>query len=528
MLGFGAISASAISALPSQRSRIECTTSVLADIVFRVRAASREFATEPTDTPSSAPFYGTLTKPLRFTRSLLAGDRVAGGLSSGWGEVEISNPAGEYDALIEGYSISHRRVLVKALDAAAPVYANAFVIFDGVAEDWFVDRNVLRVMLADYGHELDIPLQRTVIDGTNSDNDNAKGKRVPVCYGQPLNVTPILVYVSGLIYWVHDTVGSGVALSGINVYDKGVNLTAGTNYATLALLQASTPAAGYYNTCLATGHFKLGGSPDGQITCDVVTDTLSLVQVVKKMTTLVLTYPDDYDTTNFATEPSWSVYVDYFLGADDSKKTITEAVADLMRGVGGWGGFRRDGLYEIGQFAITSSSEVPAGRYGDSEIIDIDRVPLPAAVRPPPNAWKVAAYRNWTVMNPGDLAGSVTDAGVSQLGQPYQVGANSAGMATFSATLAGSYPNAPVPPIVEAYFNATSDAADEADRLLVLYGSSFGLYRVTLKAIGFRHDLGQQIHVTTDRFDLADGRYMRIAEIEEDAENNRTTITAFG
>jgi hypothetical protein len=59
----------------------------------------------------------------------------------------------------------------------------------------------------------------------------------------------------------------GCSSTGITVYDSGVPLTKGTDYADETDLQTNAPASGYFRVLPANGYIRLGSSPAGQVTC---------------------------------------------------------------------------------------------------------------------------------------------------------------------------------------------------------------------------------------------------------------------
>jgi hypothetical protein len=75
------------------------------------------------------------------------------------------------------------------------------------------------------------------------------GKVKPVVLGAVFNVPAVLVNTSKLTYQVND----GPLASVGAVYDSGLALTFGADFATKELMQAAAPSAGTYNTCLAEG-----------------------------------------------------------------------------------------------------------------------------------------------------------------------------------------------------------------------------------------------------------------------------------
>lgn len=89
-----------------------------------------------------------------------------------------------------------------------------------------------------------------------------KGAVKPRCYGGVLNQTTKLVNTSLLIHQASARTSTVIAA----VYDRGVALTQGADYANIAAMEATAPAAGQYRRY--QGYFRLGSAPAGTITAD--------------------------------------------------------------------------------------------------------------------------------------------------------------------------------------------------------------------------------------------------------------------
>src|SRR5574340_223539 len=115
--------------------------------------------------------------------------------------------------------------------------------------------------------ELNTPIQTTKYAGTNSLPDglegvsDIQGKSKPLLFGQCKNITPVLVNTSRLIYQVND---GAIITTNAAVYDNGVALTKGADYASQADMETNAPAAGAFRLWLAGGYFRLGSTPAGQ------------------------------------------------------------------------------------------------------------------------------------------------------------------------------------------------------------------------------------------------------------------------
>lgn len=509
------------------------TAALTAKALFQIFAATKEFITRPTDVLVNTPFLGTLQKALRFDRSIVGG-RGIGEITAGWGELELINAEGDYDYLIERYAIDGRRIVVK-VGADGAAYNSFRTLFDGTAESWAVEEDVLRIALRDNTYKLEVPAQANLYGGTGGldGTEELKGRRKPRAFGPCQNVSPPAVIPAELVYQANDGPVQAIAA----VYDRGVALASVGDFASGAALRAATtgafgsPAAidaGQYGTCLAEGLFRLGGSPQGAVTCDLQGDTAGGVYVattsdiVRRLVTGTagLTDPAEISGPSFeALNADQPAEVGYWLeGSQDV--TVAQVVAELMAGVGGWGGFRRNGRFEVQVFKFPTG--IPTGRYDRIDIIEIRREALPGDLSPPPWRWRVAWGRNWTVQTDVDGLSGITAARVAFLKEQSRLAEAS------SATIRADRPLAKdIDPLV-SYFSQEGPALTEAQRLLSLYARSSALYRITMKAQAFVHDIGDVISVTYPRWDLGAGRLLRIVAISEDTDENSVEIVGFG
>ena len=509
-------------ALKAGAAVLQGTASLIANAEFRIFAATREFITRPRDAVTNQPFYGTLQKALRFERSII-GSTGLGELTSGVGEMDLINAAGEYDYLIQDYAIDGRRIVVKIGEVASGYDAFA-TIFDGTATGWSVEEDVLRITLRDYGYRLEVPAQANTYGGTGGVDGGAdlKGKRKPRALGACAVVSPPLLDAATLLYQVND----GSVRDIPAVYSRAVALGRDADYATPAALMAATIPSGRYATCLAAGLFRVNFVLDGLITADVQGDATggayaaTTTDIVRRLVAMATTIrdPDDlFLPAVNAVAHAQPATVCQWLGPDD-ELTVADVLGRLMGAIGGWAGFRRNGKFELG---IVRAPTAPPEAYFDAvDIIEIDRAPLPSGIDPPPYRFRVAYERVWSEQT--DFAGSVSSDRRSYLGQAVRL-AEAA-----DATIRADHPLAQDPAQVESYFTAQADAQAEANRLLALYGTPRALYRIVLKAQPFAIELGRVIHVTYDRWDLGAGKLLLVVALSEDSEENSVEIQAFG
>lgn len=511
------------------------TARLFADTDFRIYAATREFITRPTDIPADTPFWGTMQKALRLDRSIISGSGF-GAVTSGWGEMELINLEGDYDHLIAEYAVDGRAVTVKVGEDGA-AYDSFVTLYEGTAAGWHVEEDVLRLKIRDNAYLIEKPACASIYAGTGGLEglDELKGKRKPRAFGELLNVAPpaIGMVPAQLVYQVND----GPVQAVLAVYDRGVALVSAGDYASsAALLSAATGAAGSgaaieageYATCLAAGIFKLGGAPVGQITCDLQGDKRGGVYVnqtapiVRRLLETVQNAQPGPNEPSFVSVGELApASVGFWLGLDEQASTA-DVIAELMSGIGGWGGFRRNGTFEIG--LIRGPAATPMAIYDRVDIVEIAREPLPDAYDPPAQRYRAVWGRNWTVQNDVDGQNIPADR-VAFLSEAYRVAATSDAAAAMIRT---SHPRAQDPAPIESYYHLQADAQAHADRSLDLFSATRSLYRIVVKAHPFVHEIGETIRVIYPRWDLHAGRNLVIVALTEDTDENKVELRAFG
>ncbi|MBR0855493.1 hypothetical protein [Bradyrhizobium liaoningense] len=509
------------------RAYFDMTMDLSADLTLKVYVTTAAgYATEPTDTPPNQPFRGTL-QSFSFTRSIMQGD--IGRFTTGTGNLKISNADAEYDFLQLSYAIDGRPITIRLGRADQP-YAETYPLAKLTASGWNVDTDSVSIDLQDYSYKLEVPMQPNTYGGTGGvdGGSDLAGKRKPLVFGNALNITPVLLVPNLLIYQAHDGVMQSIDV----VYDRGVALTGAGDVANYAALAAASVASGQFKTCLAAGLLKLGSSPSGTVTADVKGDatdgylvkTADIVRWALRHRT-VLSDPADLFTASFdAANAAQPAPIDYFIGPDDNL-TVAAFIDNVMGGIGGWGGHRLDGTFEVRIFQAPSDSPVDSFTRADMVGGDIKKEPLPDSYRPPRWRWRVPYQRCWTVQT--DLAGAVTAARKAFVAEPYRLAEAT------SSTIQLDHPFAQDRDPVQSYFSNASDAAAEANRLINLFKTTRAIYRMPLPRRALRRNMGDVISVTHPRFDLRAGRLMVVVEWDAkvDFENgsiDSVEIAAYG
>lgn len=488
------------------RAYFDMTMDLSADLTLKIYVTTAAgYATEPSDTPANQPFRGVL-QSFSFSRSIMQND--IGQFTTGTGNLIISNADAEYDFLPQTYAIDGRPITIR-IGRADQAYAAAFQMARLTASGWNINTDQISIDLEDFSYKLEVPIQPNTYGGTGGvdGGTDLAGKRKPLVFGNALNLSPVLLVPNLLIYQAHD----GAMQSIDTVYDRGIALTGAGDVADYATLAAASVTSGQFKTCLAAGLFKLGSSPSGTVTADVkgdatdgyLTRTADIVRWALRHRTVLADPADLYVSSFDAVNAAQPAPIDYFIGPDDNL-TVAGFIQNIMNGIGGWGGHRLDGTFEVRIFSAPSG--VPVASFARADMVggDIKREPLPDSYRPPRWRWRVPYQRCWTVQT--DLAGAVSAARKAFVAEPYRLAEATSG------TIQLDHPFAQDRDPVQSYFSNQADAATEAARLIDLFKTTRAIYRMPLPRRALRREMGDVIHVTHPRFDLAFGRLMTIVE----------------
>ncbi len=349
------------------------------------------------------------------------------------------------------------------------------------------------------GNQVSIKLRSDLEAGTT-----LEGRPKPLCFGRCLNVSPVQVNPSLLIYQVHD--GPIQAIEA--VYNRGVVL-----------------ATAQYTVDLLRGTFTLLQAPGegGVITADVRGDSLGMYGYLSSIAAIVQRVVATYgplaaaevDLTSLtnlhnANPAVAGIYV-------TEQTTILQVLDELVNSIGAFYGFNRAGLFVAGLFTAPNGSAPVAATFNSSEILEIEALPTEL----PPWRQRVGYERNWTVQSGDTLAGSVSESRKTYLAEEQRLAVAS------DETIKTKFLLAPDPEPWPTLLLDQAAALSEANRLLVLYGQRREMYRVTVKTQPYKLELGDQVSVTYDRFGLA-ARLFRVVGLEERAEVNRVTMELWG
>lgn len=349
------------------------------------------------------------------------------------------------------------------------------------------------------GNQLSIRL-RSHLEGGPS----LEGRPKPLCFGQCLNVTPVQVSPSLLIYQVHD--GPIHAIDA--VYNRGVAL-----------------ATSQYTVDLLHGTFTLLQAPGegGAITADVRGDILGAYGYLSAVSAIILRVVTTYGPLVEADLEYSSFPALYYANPAvaglyvTEQSTILQVLDELVNSIGAFYGFNRNGLLGVGLFTAPSASAPVAASFGPAEILEIEALPTEL----PTWRQRVGYEKNWTVQSSDSLAGAVTEERKAFLAEEHRLA-----VAT-DETIRQAWLLATDPEPVPSLLLLKTAAEAEAARLLDLYGERREMYRVTVKTQPYNLELGDQVALDYTRFGLA-ARLFRVVGLEERADINRVTMELWG
>ncbi len=491
--------------------------------------ATQGFVTKPADTPASTYYDGRILQPANVQRFIFEGSATYGSSKVGYGEAVLVNVDGELDYLID-YGFDGRVIVITLgtiheRDAGVPVWTT---VITGTMEqpEFSWDRVTIRVR--DRQFELELPIQRAKYAGNNALPNglegvtDLKGKPKPILYGYGYVLPVPLVNTAKSVYQI----SNGAINSITAVYDKGAALTPGTNYATSALLLASVPAVGGYNTCLAEGLFMLGSGATGLITCDAIEGVnaaaRTTAQILKAMLLSAGIASGDITSADVtALDTANSAEVGYWSGYDQEVSFLT-AMDEVANGIGAWYGVNRLGKFRMGQIIVPTGTAVTT--LTTLEILKIDRVAATDEGRGVPAFRVNFGYKKYYAKQETDIAGAVTQAVRAQLREEYRRVAD-----TDSAVLT-THLLAPEMSFQSLLVDATA-AATECTRRLTQYKTRRDRIeaRVALDAdLAASLDLGAIVTVQVPRFGFTAGKKFLVIGLRTDLLGGKLDLTLWG
>lgn len=498
--------------------------------VVAVYCASQGFVSKPTDIPANIYYDGRIQQPANVKRAVFSGSKTSGATTIGYGELVMVNNDGELDYLLD-YGFDGRAIVIELgivtpSDGGVPTWTTVLV---GTMEQAEFSWDKVTIRVRDRQQDLSKPIQLTKYAGTNAlpaglegVAGDLQGKPKPRLYGTAYNISAPCVNTAKLVYQVNDGAINAVPA----VYDRGVALTVGANYATSALMLAATPAAGTYITCLAEGLFRLGSSPVGLITCDPVEGATaaarSTAQIMLRMLLDAGISSGDISAADVAALDAKNNAEIGYWASQQSEQTFIAALDACAGSIGAWYGIDRTGIFRMGRIEAPTGTSVAT--LTPLEIIKIDRVASQDPGRGIP-AFKInLGYKRFYTVQGTDLAGGVTDARRSELSEEYR-----------RVTSTDSNVKTPHLMATELTFDTllihAAAAQTESDRRLALYKVRRDPLecRVALdSALAAAIDLGAIVTVQVPRFGYAAGKKFNVIGVRTDLRGGMLDLTLWG
>jgi hypothetical protein len=264
----------------------------------------------PAYTAMPDPAYPYLSKNFLFKSNLFKNGSVFGSADIGIGDIEADNTDGFFDQF-RFFGFDGRRIKIWWIESPAELLSNDNIIFSGTQDYPEITEKRATFHVKNKIKELDVQAQTKffkgglpdalyagvgpgdpILDPTGGVNDppawgsdyvnrldgeeNLYGTTKPIVFGRCMSFPLTLVNSSKGIYACNYTTnGDRKPINNVRrLTDQGVTIVYGRDYLTSDLLLAATTAAGFFDTCISEGLFKLGSKALGDVIADI--DTLPI------------------------------------------------------------------------------------------------------------------------------------------------------------------------------------------------------------------------------------------------------------
>lgn len=375
------------------------------------------------------------------------------------------------------------------------------------------------ITLADPAEKIRQNVQPMLYGGTGQLDGDAslKGRPKPLAYGYVRNIRPVFIDHTGLVFQCH----SASIQSILDVFDQAVALTNAGDITTLSLadVYAWTPVPGQYVTDLAQGLFRLGASPVGQITADIlghngggyVSSSAQIINTILQQQGGLT--PQDIDGAAFnayqaALPGTVGIYIDI-------PRQISSVVTALA--VGAVWGYTPLGLVTIQQLDRT---QAPIGTITEEALVDPDRISrLPTPV--PPWRLSLGYRRSWAVQSEEQVAAAATDARKEFVAVEQRLASVQDQDIRTIRLLSRDIAH-------DSLLDDEADAQAETERQHRFLKEGQSLWRTTARGTAImllKPKFGDVVTLQHSRFGLQNGRRMVIAGIEFSGQVSPTVIT---
>jgi hypothetical protein len=488
-------------------------------------ASDAPFITSPTDTPANTAFINSIMEPGSLGVHVYSDGRTGGASKLESGDLVLANANGQYDDWI-GYSFDGRQIIIRSGPTGA-AYPSGFVtLFNGTMDGVEASWDKITIRLRDKQFVFERPLLTTKYAGSNVLPDGLEGtatdikdKVKPRVYGRVFSVTPAFINTSKLTYQVNDGVVSAISA----VYDRGGALAVGADFANSTLLQAATPAASSFITCLSEGMFRLGSTPSGQITADVTQGATAaartVAQVVKSIALAAGLPVGEISAADVtALDTLNSAVIGLYV---DSENTFQDCIDQVLGSIGGWCGFDGVGVLRMG--VLTAPTGTPVKTLYEYDIHEGVERRAPRDNGIPVYRVTINHTKIYTVQN-NDIAGVVPPATRAYLEKEYRSSKAEDTAVKTQWLLAAEFQQ-------DTLLTTAADAATEAARQLGLYKVGRSIYDIPVQSEVFTASglkFMDLISLEVNRFGMSSGKLFRLIGYNYDLASNKIIIQLWG
>lgn len=480
------------------------------------RWSTHGFHTTGADFPAHVAYDQRILSAPVLTRVAFSNARVTGGLSVGGGQLELANLDQALAELLD-LGMDGRELVMRVGPKGAAFPSGFTTVWTGTVEQPEVSVTNAILRMRDKLAFLQQPLQPTKYAGSNvlpagveGVADDIKGQPKPDVWGRAYHVPLAMVNTAKLILQAH----SGPIQAVDAVYDQGSPLTFGTNRANVAAMEATAPAAGAYDTCLAAGLIRVNAR-SGRLTATIQGDNAggyvsrpgAIIRRILETRCGISTA--QLDTASFAALDAAANYeLGLWVGAEVSRLAVIDRV---LASVGAWLAPDRTGLWKVQQLIAPAGTAVLT--LDEALILGIQSLATRDPDRGVPVGRVELKYRPyWAAYQLTDLAVGLTDAVKNEFTQHWRQVAPAT-----DAAIQEKHLLAPTMAL-ETLINSASDADTERNRRLALHGArrDFVRCQVPLTTATAALDLGQVVDVQTTRLGYGAGRKMVIVGVTAD------------
>lgn len=388
--------------------------------------SDRTYSTRPQDSiyPNLAP-RASLLQAMDWSQSIPATPASGTRSQLSSGVARINNAGGELNDLIETSTIRNRDITLRF----GPLYdeirdsLGAYVctryadlglgieLSKYVGNDWSAERGFVSVHTRGVREILNAPIHQSAYQGTGAQEGDFEltGVAKPVCFGDCFNITPVLINRAFVIFQVHFS-----QVQAINVVrDEGVILPFVGDYPSYNALALAPLNPGEWASCLAEGLFRLGATPAGVVTADVLGAVFASGYTAEAGELLFFVGIEygrisstDMEASSILGLPSGSMGR-YFDGSEPTTR-VSDFFDDILGSLNGWYGLSRQRKVRAGVNVNPDTAPISHTVYAYQMLADgLRREESDDITR---RSQSVMWRKNFTPMTDDQIALSVSDA----------------------------------------------------------------------------------------------------------------------